>query len=196
MKNLLSVITVCKNEPFIEETCKSVCSQSVQDFEWLVIDGASKEDTLSKLEKYKSRMDYFVSEPDSGVYAAMNKGIKNAHGKYVLFMNGGDIFYNDRVVQNVMPYLQTESAGVFYGDSYRLFEKKEDCFIKTYPDELTKSFFLTNTLAHQSSYIRKELFEKHDGYREDFKIVSDKEKWLKLQKQYCVMLINLKLLQE
>ena len=60
-----------------------------------------------------------------------------------------------------------------------MFEQQKDCFIKTYPDKLEKSFFLTNTLAHQSSYIKRELFEKYQGYREDFKIVSDKEKWLK-----------------
>ncbi|MBP5399554.1 MAG: glycosyltransferase [Alphaproteobacteria bacterium] len=179
MKTMLSIITVCKNEPYIEETCLSIIKQSNQDFEWIVVDGASTDGTLDKLSEYQKRMDVFMSEEDDGVYYAMNKGINHAHGKYLLFMNGGDLLYNKQVISDVIPYLQAGKADVFYGDSYRLFDNKENCFIKTYPDKITKSFFLTNTLAHQSSFIKKELFEKFGGYREDFKIVSDKEKWLK-----------------
>ncbi len=179
MKPILSIITVCKNEPYIEETCLSIINQTNQNFEWIVVDGASTDDTLDKLSKYQNNMDIFISEPDGGVYSAMNKGISHAHGEYLLFMNGGDLFYNSDVVDVVIPYLTNLKKDVFYGDSYRLFEKEEDCFVKTYPDEIKKSFFLTNTLAHQSSFIKKELFAKLGGYREDFRIVSDKEKWLK-----------------
>ena len=164
MNSLLSIITVCKNEPFIEETCQSICAQSCQEFEWIVVDGASTDDTLNKLKKYSSKIDCFISEPDTGTYNAMNKGIKKSHGKYLLFMNGGDLFYNNKIIETILPYLKKEDADIFYGDSYRLFQQKKDCFIKTYPDELEKSFFLTNTLAHQSAYIKKELFEKYQGY--------------------------------
>lgn len=176
MEPKLSIITICKDEPYIEDTCKSIINQTNQKFEWIVVDGASRADTLEILSRYQYRMDTFISEPDDGVYFAMNKGIKRAKGTYLLFMNGGDLFYGDDVVDKAFLYL--EKSEVLYGDSYRLFENEKDCFIKTYPDRLTKSFFLTNTLAHQSSFIKRELFEKFDGYREDFKIVSDKEKWL------------------
>lgn len=179
MKPILSVITVCKNEPYIEETCISVIKQSNQNFEWIVVDGASTDGTIDKLSKYQKRIDTFISEKDEGVYFAMNKGIKHAQGKYLLFMNGGDLFYNSNIIDLVIPYLTQKDKDVFYGDSYRLFDDEKDCFIKTYPDNITKSFFLTNTLAHQSSFIKKNLFEKFGEYREDFKIVSDKEKWLK-----------------
>ena len=179
MNSMLSIITICKNEPYIEETCKSIVAQSNQDFEWIVIDGASTDGTLEILSKYQQRINTFISEEDNGVYFAMNKGIKQAHGEYLLFMNGGDLFYNRNTIKKILPYLQEGMADVFYGDSYRLFENKNDCFIKTYPDKITKNFFLTNTLAHHSSLIKKELFEQFGGYREDFKIVSDKEKWLK-----------------
>lgn len=178
MQNLLSVITVCRNEPFIESTCKSVCAQTNQDFEWIIVDGASTDDTLDKIKPYQSRADILISEPDAGIYPAMNKGIGLARGKYLLFLNGGDLLYNDTTLARVTPYLDRETADVFYGDSYRLFEQERDCFIKTYPDKIDKSFFLNNTLAHQSSFIKKDLFERFGGYREDFKIVSDKEKWL------------------
>ena len=175
---LLSIITVCKNEPFIEATCKSVVAQTNQGFQWIVIDGASTDNTLEKLEKYKSRIDAFISEEDKGIYHAMNKGISLANGKYLLFLNGGDLLYEPQTLNSVLPYLAADGADVFYGQSYRMFDKPEDCFIKTYPEKLKKEFFLTNTLAHQSSFIRKNLFSLYGNYREDFKIVSDKEKWL------------------
>lgn len=180
MKNqpLLSVITICRNEPFIESTCRSVCGQSNQNFEWIIVDGKSTDDTLDKIAPYRPRADVFVSEADGGIYPAMNKGISLAGGKYLLFLNGGDLFYDEGTVARVLPYLNKGGADVFYGDSYRLFARPEDCFVKSYPDELKKSFFLSNTLAHQSSFIKKDLFSKFGGYREDFSIVSDKEKWL------------------
>lgn len=175
---LLSIITVCKNEPFIEATCQSVMAQTNQGFQWIVIDGASTDGTLEKLEKYRARMNIFISEADKGIYPAMNKGISLAKGKYLMFLNGGDLLYEPQTIEKVMPYLKDGRADVFYGQSYRLFDNPHDCFIKTYPEELKKEFFLTNTLAHQSSFIKRELFDLYGGYREDFKIVSDKEKWL------------------
>lgn len=178
MSKLLSIITICKNEPFIESTCQSVCAQINQNFEWVIVDGASTDDTPDKIKPYQKRADIFVSEPDNGIYPAMNKGISLASGKYLLFLNGGDMLYSDQTVANVLPYLNKGRADVFYGDSFRLFEDKSACFIKTYPEVIQKSFFLDNTLAHQSSFIRKDLFVKFGGYREDFKIVSDKERWL------------------
>ncbi|MBO5038486.1 MAG: glycosyltransferase [Alphaproteobacteria bacterium] len=177
-KTLLSIITICKNEPFIKSTCQSICAQTNQNFEWIIIDGASTDNTLEQIEPFKNRVNTLISEQDNGIYPAMNKGINLASGKYLLFLNGGDLLYNNETIARVLPYLNKASADIFYGDSYRLFENKQDCFIKTYPNTLKKSFFLDNTLAHQSSFIKKELFIKYGPYREDFKIVSDKEKWL------------------
>lgn len=175
---ILSIITICRNEPFITETCESIIAQTNQNFEWIVIDGASTDDTLAKLEPYKHRVNIFISEPDNGIYSAQNKGIRHAHGKYLLFLNGGDLLYAPDTIDKVMPYLKNGQECVFYGDSYRLFATPEQCFIKTYPNTITKDFFLTNTLGHQSCFIHRNLFEKYGPYREDFKIVSDKEKWL------------------
>jgi len=175
---MLSIVTICKNEPFIESTCQSVLEQTCQDFEWIVVDGGSTDGTLDILQKYRHRINKLISEPDEGVYPAMNKGIACAKGKYLLFLNGGDMLYEPQTLERVMPYLKKGAADIFYGDSYRLFDKEADCFIKTYPDNLQKRFFLDNTLAHQSSFIKRELFARFGLYREDFRIVSDKEKWL------------------
>ena len=176
----ISIITICRNEPFIEATCKSIIGQTNQNFEWVVVHGASTDGTIDTLRKYINRMDIFISEADNGVYDAMNKGIAAAHGEYLLFMNGGDMLYDTDTIERIIPFLSNHDECVFYGDSYRLFDTPEDCFIKTYPETITKDFFLTNTLGHQSCFIHHKLFKRHGPYRTDFKIVSDKEKWLKL----------------
>jgi glycosyltransferase involved in cell wall biosynthesis len=174
----LSIITVCKNEfPFIRETCESVARQIFQDFEWIVMDGASTDGSLDVFEKYKHRISRFVSEPDAGIYAAMNGGIRSARGEFVLFLNGGDMLFDAGALEKAAPFLN-DSADVFYGDSYRLFENPKDCFIKVYPDQLEKSYFLTNSLGHQSMFTKKSLFDKYGPYREDNRIVSDKEKMI------------------
>ena len=176
---ILSIITICRNEPFITDTCDSIIDQTNQNFEWIIIDGASTDGTLEKLNQYKHRADVFISEADNGIFSAQNKGARHARGKYLLFMNGGDTIYDKNTIDKVMPYLETDAECVFYGDTYCRFNTPEKCFVKTYPDILDKDFFLGATIGHQSAFIHRNLIEKYGPYREDFKIVSDKEKWLK-----------------
>ncbi|MDR1207266.1 MAG: glycosyltransferase [Rickettsiales bacterium] len=173
----LSVITVCKNQPFIRDTCESIAAQSAQNFQWIVVDGGSTDGTLDVLNMYNRRIDNFITEPDGGIYQAMNKGIRASSGEFLIFMNGGDFFFSNDSIKKSLLCID-ESADVFYGDSYRKFDNPEKDFIKTYPDTITFDFFLANTLGHQSCFIRKDLFDRFGMYREDFKIVSDKEKWL------------------
>ena len=175
---LISIITICKNEPHIKETCESVVNQTDKDFEWIVIDWWSQDWTLDILKFYESEISILVSETDSWVYNAMNKGINLAKWKFLLFLNWWDMLYDNKVIETIKPYLKKWDSDIYYGDSFRLFNDTKDCFIKTYPDKLEKNFFLTNTLAHQSTFIKKFLFKKYWLYREDFIIVSDKEKWL------------------
>lgn len=174
----LSIITICKNEiPFIKDTITSIVEQTYQNFEWIVIDGGSTDGTVELLNQNKSKINFFVSGKDTGIYNAMNLGIMASSGEFLIFMNGGDLLFDKHVLSKADDSLD-DSADVFYGDSFRLFEKKDDCFIKTYPDVITKAFFLNNTLAHQSCFIKRNLFDRYGLYLESFKIVSDKEKWL------------------
>lgn len=175
---LLSIITICKNQPYIGETCKSIIEQTDNNFEWIVIDWWSQDWTLDILNNYKSQISVLISEIDSWVYNAMNKWINIARWDFLLFLNWWDMLYDNKTIELVKQHLIKEKSDIYYGDSFRLFNNPEDCFIKTYPDELEKNFFLTNTLAHQSTFIKRNLFKKYWLYREDFKIVSDKEKWL------------------
>ena len=164
----LSVITICYNEPNLEETCKSIVNQSWQDFEWIVIDGGSNKETLDIFEKYKYRIDKFVSEPDNGIYNAMNKGIKLAKAEYIAFMNAGDSYYNENSLQEFLN--NGLDKDIIYSDIYFLADKP---YIKKYPDILDKRFWFLDSLPHQATLVKRELFEKYGLYNEEYKIVSN-----------------------
>lgn len=175
MKNpKFSIITVCKNEKKLEKTCKSVCSQTFRDFEWIVIDGGSNKETLEIFEKYKSKINYFVSEEDAGIYNAMNKGIKASSGDYLIFMNAGDTFYSPFVLQNVVN--EEILSDVVYGDTFKTDTGK----VKVHPDNLTSNFWIGDTINHQAVFIKRKIYELYGGYDESLKIAADSKKLIEL----------------
>ena len=110
----ISVVTVCFNSiHIIEETLNSVLTQDYPNLEYVVIDGQSNDGTVEILKKYQERLGVFLSEPDSGVYDGMNKGIRHSSGEYLLFMNAGDIFYSATALKALV---EKSSADVIYGD--------------------------------------------------------------------------------
>lgn len=170
----ISVITVNFNgKAGLEKTIKSVTSQTFQNFEYLIIDGGSTDGSLAIIEQNTDKLDYWISEPDNGVYQAMNKGIKKATSEFVIFMNGGDTFFDENVLANIEKDL-TNDFDIYYGDNYKVKENGAKR-LKTYPEKLTFSFFYTSSINHQSTFIRKSLFEKYFYYNESYKIVSDWE---------------------
>ncbi|MES2517142.1 MAG: glycosyltransferase family 2 protein [Bacteroidota bacterium] len=113
----LSIITITYNaEQFLERTIQSVLVQTDQDFEYIIIDGKSKDGTLSIAEKYKSRVNQLISEPDKGLYDAMNKGLKTATGDFVWFMNAGDEINDNQAVEKICKAI-SDKTDVLYGDT-------------------------------------------------------------------------------
>lgn len=173
----VSIITVCYNEKKdIERTCKSIVAQNYDDFEWIVIDGGSDDGTIDILEKYRDHMTVFVSEKDHGVYNAMNKGIAFAQGEYVLFLNGGDALCNENVLSCVFANDQY-TGDVLYGGCYLLGKNGAQKKIH-FPQNLKKYFFYNYNINHQSTFIRKRLFDEYGNYDESYMIAADYEKWL------------------
>lgn len=170
----ISIITICYNDPDIQKTCESVVNQTYQDFEWIVIDGGSNPETIQILDKYKSRINIFISEKDNGRYHAMNKGIKLAKGKYLHFLNAGDYYYNEQSLQK--SYELLDNSDIVYGDLKFITDKKE--FVKKYPDKFFYGWFPFKSLPHPASFIKKELFDKYGSYNEKYRIVSDWEKFI------------------
>lgn len=118
----ISIVTVCYNSiNTIEETILSVLNQTYQDIEYIIIDGGSTDGTVDIIKKYANRLAYWVSEPDKGIYDAMNKGIAAATGDYINFMNSGDMFASNDVLSSFKNYV-SDDIEIIYGDvklSYR-----------------------------------------------------------------------------
>lgn len=168
----ISVITVCRNcVNEIEATIKSVLSQTYPNVEYLVVDGASTDGTLSVVSKYKDGIAKFISEPDKGIYNAMNKGVEMATGKWCIFMNAGDKFVSNSVLSEMfaLNHPQTETK-VYYGNTTFTYEdgsKRSLKAVTVFPTILRCQPF-----CHQSAFYNIE--KKRDPFfDEEYKIVSD-----------------------
>ncbi len=113
----ISIITVCYNcKDDLRKTIESIKAQTYQEIEYIVVDGASTDGTKEILKEYSEDIDVCISEPDKGIYDAMNKGIKKSSSEWLLFMNAGDIFYNNYVLENVFNFNIPASSDFIYGN--------------------------------------------------------------------------------
>ena len=168
MRPEFSIITICFNEAKnIRRTCESIVSQSRETFEWIVIDGGSNDGTLAILEEFSDRISKLISEADTGIYDAMNKGIEIATGEYLVFMNGGDSFASAEVLDWVRVSPQKD---LIYGD---IFYDHIDGRIEAYPDKLSNDYMLKKMLPHQATFYHRQLFEKYSLYDTSYKIAGD-----------------------
>ena len=166
----LSIITINYNNlEGLKRTVESVVNQTWQEFEYIVIDGGSTDGSAAYIESQSENIDYWVSEPDKGIYNAMNKGIAQATGEYLLFLNSGDHLYNNKVIKEISQYYNSYDLICF--DVHMI--KNGDSRMVRHPDKLRFSDFYLNGLNHQSVLIRKELFETVGLYDENLKIASD-----------------------
>ena len=169
----LSVITINYNDKIgLEKTINSVVNQTNTAFEFIIIDGGSTDGSVAVIENYKNKLTYWISEKDTGVFNAMNKGIKVAKGEFLIFMNSGDVFHNQEVINEVLPLLQSDIQ-IFYGNNYKVSPTSKR--LKTYPEKLSFSFFYSSSLNHQASFIKRQLFFDSFLYNETYKIASDWE---------------------
>lgn len=166
-----SIITVnYNNKEGLRNTIESVIHQTFRDYEFIVIDGGSTDGSADVLREYNNEISYWVSEPDGGIYQGMNKGIRKATGDFLNFMNSGDCFYNDHVLQKVADY--NYDADIITGRDYHYSEEKQQGHASIQPTRMSMITFFTSTLDHQSSFIKRELFN-NSLYREDLRLVSD-----------------------
>lgn len=163
----LTIITINYNNLVgLKRTFESVFNQTNKDFEYIVIDGASKDGSTDEMAAHKDKITYSLSEPDKGVYDAMNKGIKVATGDYCIFMNSGDCFFTDDVIEKVLPLL--DGTDIVYGNTHYTDGKIR--YSKNEPDLF--SFFYVSCWCHQSTFIKTELLKKY-LYDDSLRIVAD-----------------------
>ena len=170
MSPRFSVITVNYNNVVgLERTLKSVISQDYENFEYIVIDGGSTDRSVDVIKKYLERISYWVSEPDGGVYEAMNKAVMVAKGTHCIFMNSGDEFYSSSVLSEVAKYGDSYDLGV--GISSNVCNMKE--VSKVYPPkELSLLFWENCSVVHQAAFMRTDLLRER-LYDTNYRIVAD-----------------------
>lgn len=180
----ISVITICYNAAEeLSHTLKSVAQQDYPHIEYIVIDGASTDTTPKLLEAYRHKIDIIVSEPDKGIYDAMNKGLRLSTGDYLCFMNAGDTFFSKSTLSTVFSKAGSLRPDVIYGETNLIDNERN--FLRTRrlsaPDILKANSFLRGmTVCHQSFYPRRELAPPYDLM---YKFSSDYDWCIKILKQ-------------
>ena len=165
----VTVVTVCFNAiNDLENTILSVLSQKYENLEYIIVDGKSTDGTLQIISKYKSKIDYLISEKDDGIYHAMNKSIKIATGVWILFLNAGDRFYNNNVLEQIFNKKIESEKLVIYGNTCLSIEN-EFFFAPALPiNEIEKHL----PFCHQSALI-KTIYLKNHPFNLEFKVTSD-----------------------
>ena len=168
----LSIITInFNNKAGLQKTMDSVINQTFKDFEWIIIDGGSTDGSKELIEQYSKHITYWVSEPDKGIYNAMNKGIKVAKGEYLLFLNSGDYLKDNNIIERV---IYTEFiADIVYGSTVMVWDKNYHTIWDMPIENVTGKLFFEGSLLHQASFIRRSLFEKFGVYDETYMIAAD-----------------------
>ena len=162
-----SIVTInYNNAEGLRRTIQSVVSQTFVDYEYVIIDGGSTDGSVDVIKEYENKISYWVSEKDGGIYNAMNKGVKVAHGEYLIFMNSGDVFYSNRVLEEIE--FSQRIDDIIVG---RVLTDDGNEFMYQ-PQQLTMYFLYSSTIPHQGAFIKRKLLEKYP-YDETLKITSD-----------------------
>lgn len=162
-----SIITVnLNNASGLKDTIESIISQTCNDYEFLIIDGGSVDHSKSIIEDYQSHIDYWVSEPDTGIFNAMNKGIIASKGDYLIFMNSGDCFYDEKVLEDSLQYLGVDFV---IGEVKR---KDTNTLMNYELSDISMMTFYTGAIPHQATFHKRSLFQD-SLYDEKLKISSD-----------------------
>ncbi len=191
----ISIVTICyNNENDIRPTIESVVNQTYQNIEYIVIDGASNDNTVSIISEYQRKISRFISEPDNGIYDAINKGIKVATGDVVGLIHAGDELFDNSVIEKISGYFKSKNIDALYGHSM-IYSQDGNRIVRINksPKFNLKLFRMGWFPSHQSFYAKKELFDKFGYYNLKYKIAADYElilRFLYIQKVKVHLLDN------
>jgi len=196
----VSVITVCLNSSkSIEKTIRSVINQTYENLEYIVIDGGSDDGTLEILNSYDTCIDHWISEPDEGIYDAMNKGVELASGDYLIFMNSGDCFNDNYIVTRVMEECgkvdrNLDTVSLIYGNALVINEELGIGYKKKKERFNIKDFYSGQPICHQAVFFRKNLFNEVGIYNKNLKLLGDYEWFIRFfnnKKKYITRFIDI-----
>jgi glycosyltransferase involved in cell wall biosynthesis len=173
----LSIITInLNNNQGLIKTMGSVLNQTFKDFEYILIDGNSTDGSMATIQEHSKKIHRWISEPDEGIFNAMNKGIRMACGEYLLFLNSGDFLINENVLNDV--FRNELKEDIICGLSH-VSHNGEIQFTSSLPVNFTLGFFMHNTISHSAAFIKKTLFDSYGYYSEDLKYCGDWEFWIR-----------------
>jgi len=172
----ISIITICyNNENDIRHTIESVVNQTHPNIEYIIVDGASKDNTMAIVYEYKDKISKIISELDKGLYDAINKGIKNATGDIVGLIHAGDKLYDNCVIEKIAKHFKENDIEALYGHSQVINSENRVVRINQSPP-FTKSLFKKGWFpSHQSFYAKQELFQQYGLYNLKYRIAADYE---------------------
>ncbi len=175
-----SIITVCLNDKMgLARTAQSIREQTTSDFEWIVIDGKSTDGSVEVVSDNPA-VTHLVSEPDEGIYHAMNKGVRLATGKYCLFLNAGDWLYSEDVLESAENLLQGDLVAGWLNVIYPEKFNKSPKIRRLDLQDVRKKFLYHRTLHHQATFIRRTLFEKYGEYDQEYRLYGDWDFFLRV----------------
>ncbi|REL24733.1 glycosyltransferase [Rhodohalobacter sp. SW132] len=168
MNPKISIVTIAYNNAAdIRPTLESVVNQTYDNIEYVVVDGDSSDGTVEIINEYKSGIDTFISEPDKGMYDAINKGIKASTGDIVGLIHAGDRLFDEHVIGKIANHFSENEIDASYGQSVLVGDDDQPVRVNISP-EFSKSLFKIGWMpSHQSIYIRREIFDQLDYYRTD-----------------------------
>jgi glycosyltransferase len=168
----ITVITVCYNESpqRISYTLDSIVKQTYAVVELVIMDGGSKDDTIAAIKHYITHITTFVSEPDHGIYDAMNKGIRLSTGEWIIFMNVGDRFHHQDVLTSMMSNSDINDLDMIYGDILR--NGRE---ISSAPSCLSRRYLYNQAICHQAMLVRRRAFDLMGAFDISFRLIADRD---------------------
>lgn len=177
----LSIITInLNNSVGLKKTAESISSQSCKNYEWIVIDGGSTDGSKEIMKRFSNIISYSVSEPDAGIYNAMNKGVEAANGDYLMFLNSGDCLYDKDVLTDFIK--QNRKEDIVYGNTERVDQNGMHSGEDIPTRHISLQYLLYKRLNHQSMFFNRQCFANH-RYDESFRLLGDMELMVRLAMQ-------------
>ena len=185
----VSIITICYNsQETIEDTIKSVLAQDYNDIEYIIIDGASKDSTLEIVGKYTSGISTLISEPDKGIYDAMNKGVNSSTGELIGILNSDDFYANNSVISNIVSAITKNNSDSIYADLVYVDRLNPKKTIRTWKSgEYKHNLFLKGWMPpHPTFFVKKWVYEKYGKYNTSLKSAADYEFMLRVLHKHSI----------
>ncbi len=183
----VSIVTGTYNsEEFVGDCIASVNNQTYGNIEHIIIDGASKDTTVSKIKDAASRVTQLISEKDNGIYDAMNKGLKLATGEVIGILNSDDFYNSKNIIQKVVDQFMDESVDIVFGDLYYVHQQNTDKVVRTWSSGpyLKGSFMKGWHPAHPAFFVRKRVYEKYGYFDLEFSLAGDFELMLRFLEKH------------